>query len=94
MDDRIARHLWIEGRVQGVGYRAWFEHRARGLGLDGWVRNLRDGRVEAMVAGPPAAVHALVTACRDGPPLARVVRVLDEPTDAPAVVGFRVRATV
>jgi acylphosphatase len=66
------RHVTIRGRVQGVGYRAWVEHEALRRGLDGWVRNRRDGNVEAVLAGPPDAVTAMVAACRRGPPSARV----------------------
>ncbi len=64
--------LRIEGRVQGVGFRAWFSSSATGLGLDGWVANRRDGGVEAVVAGPEAAVDALIAACHRGPPAAVV----------------------
>jgi len=66
------RHVTIRGRVQGVGYRAWVEHEALRRGLDGWVRNRRDGSVEAVLAGPPDAVAAMVAACRRGPSSARV----------------------
>jgi len=66
------RHVMVRGRVQGVGYRAWVEHEALRRGLDGWVRNRRDGNVEAVFAGPPDAVAAMVAACRRGPPSARV----------------------
>jgi acylphosphatase len=62
----------IRGRVQGVGYRAWAEHAAARHGLDGWVRNRRDGTVEAVFAGPAAAVEAMVEACRLGPHGARI----------------------
>jgi acylphosphatase len=68
-------HLRIEGRVQGVGYRAFVEMRAAELGLSGWVRNRRDGSVEAVVQGPNAAVDAMLDRCRSGPPGARVDRV-------------------
>jgi acylphosphatase len=57
----------IRGRVQGVGFRAWTEHMALRLGLDGWVRNRLDGSVEAVFAGPPDTVGAMVDACRRGP---------------------------
>lgn len=62
----------IRGRVQGVGYRAWLAREAGWRGVRGWVRNRRDGSVEALLAGEEAAVRALVEACRQGPPAARV----------------------
>jgi|SRR5262245_5449155 len=68
----VARHFVIRGRVQGVGYRAFVEDAALDQGLAGWVRNRRNGEVEAVFAGPPAAVNAVAGACRRGPPAARV----------------------
>ena len=83
----------IEGRVQGVGFRAWVEMTARGLGLDGWVANRRDGGVEASFSGPAAAIDAMVQRCHTGPRAAAVamVKVLDEAEPVPA--GFAVRPT-
>jgi acylphosphatase len=66
------RRIVVRGRVQGVGYRAWTEDTAILNGLDGWVRNRRDGSVEAVFAGSAAAVDAMIEACRQGPPSARV----------------------
>lgn len=68
----ICQHLFISGLVQGVGFRAALENSARALQLAGWVRNRRDGRVEALVQGPEAAVQTLVQWCHHGPPAARV----------------------
>lgn len=68
----VARHLFIRGRVQGVGYRAFVEDAALDHGLGGWVRNRRNGAVEAVFAGTPVAVNAVTHACRRGPPGARV----------------------
>lgn len=68
----MAKHLTISGRVQGVGYRASMIDEARRLGVTGWVRNRRDGSVEAVVDGDPAAVAAIVEWARVGPPGARV----------------------
>src|SRR5260370_28657887 len=79
------RHGRIGGRVQGVGYRAWVEHGARAHGLEGWVRNLRDGSVEAVLAGPADAVAEMIALCRRGPSSARVDAVTEEPAGSGAV---------
>ncbi len=74
-------HLWISGRVQGVFFRASARDEARRLGLRGWVRNLPDGRVEAVAEGSSEGVDAFVAWCHSGPPMARVdhVEVVEEP---------------
>ena len=84
-----ARHLRIEGRVHGVGYRDWLVREASRLGLYGWVRNRRDGSVEALVAGDEASVRTLLSACRRGPALARVDRITESFAEPPAEPGFR-----
>jgi acylphosphatase len=90
-DGQTAVHLLIEGRVQGVGFRYWVGDRADRLGLDGWVRNLPDGRVEAVFAGPDDAVREMLAACRRGPRFAKVTAVEAEPCTAPASPGFEIR---
>lgn len=88
-DEIIARHLFIEGHVQGVYFRASMGAEAERLGVAGWVRNLRDGRVEALVQGQPEAVAALTQWAHGGPPRARVTRVEDSPAQADAsLAGF------
>lgn len=89
---RIVR-LTIEGRVQGVGFRAWTEHEAQRRGLDGWVRNRDDGSVEAVVAGDEEAVAGMVAACRLGPHGARVEEVTTSAEAGPVGAGFEQRAT-
>ncbi|MGE5237363.1 MAG: acylphosphatase [Chloroflexota bacterium] len=65
-------HLLIDGRVQGVFFRAFTRDVARSLGLDGWVRNLHDGRVEAIFEGDKALIEKAIQQCYQGPPYARV----------------------
>jgi acylphosphatase len=76
------RQVAITGRVQGVGYRAFVDREARARDLEGWVRNRRDGSVEALFAGPAAAVTAMIEACRRGPSSARVEAVREQSADA------------
>jgi acylphosphatase len=80
--DRVVRHVTIQGRVQGVGFRAFLMDVAEAHALDGWVRNRRDGSVEAVFAGAADAVTAVLVACRRGPPGARVDRLDDQPATA------------
>jgi acylphosphatase len=69
---RASAHLFITGRVQGVFYRAFTRNLAAKLGLDGWVRNLYDGRVEAVLEGSRELVEEAILACKKGPPGALV----------------------
>jgi acylphosphatase len=71
----IAVRVFVSGRVQGVWFRGWTVKTAASRGLRGWVRNRRDGRVEALLIGPPDAVDAVIHACHHGPPAARVDQV-------------------
>jgi len=67
LSDRSRKHVWVEGLVQGVFFRAETQRTARHLGLSGWIRNLPDGRVEAVFEGPDEAVEAAVDWCHEGP---------------------------
>ncbi|MCS7149572.1 MAG: acylphosphatase [Caldimicrobium sp.] len=71
----------ISGRVQGVFFRAYTKEEAQRLGLKGWVRNLPDGRVEALFEGEPSAVDEMIKWCQKGSPTSVVtkVEVLEEP---------------
>jgi acylphosphatase len=79
---RVARHLSIKGRVQGVFFRAWTSERANRLAVRGWVRNCPDGHVEAHLEGDEAAVEQMIDSLREGPPAAQVedVRIWDVDT--------------
>jgi len=79
--NRAIIQVIIQGRVQGVGYRAWLEYQARAGRLEGWVRNRRDGSVEAVFAGHTKAVAEMVALCRHGPPGAHVTAVVKESAD-------------
>lgn len=61
------KHYLISGRVQGVGFRRFAERVAREMNLRGWVRNLHDGRVEALAQGPAAALVQFESRLRAGP---------------------------
>ncbi|MFP6730047.1 MAG: acylphosphatase [Alphaproteobacteria bacterium] len=94
MGDNPALHVYIEGRVQAVGYRYWLTREASLLSLDGWVRNLRDGRVEAVFSGPPEALDEIQRRCHEGPSFARVDQVTAEVESAPVSPGFHALPTV
>ena len=64
---KVIRLVRVRGRVQGVGFRMFVEDAAALHGVEGWVRNRRAGSVEAVFAGAPEAVRAVVEACRRGP---------------------------
>ena len=65
-------HVYVSGRVQGVFYRATTKETAQEHGVDGWVKNLDDGRVEAVFEGDPEAVDAMVQFCHEGSDMAEV----------------------
>jgi acylphosphatase len=68
----IRAHVYISGVVQGVGYRYSAMRAARSLAVTGWVKNLPDGRVEAVIEGPAADVEQMIGWCRQGPSGSRV----------------------
>ncbi|WP_380677449.1 acylphosphatase [Salinigranum sp. GCM10025319] len=90
-DDRVRAHVFVSGRVQGVYYRASTREAAEERDVDGWVRNLDDGRVEAVFEGSEDAVEALVEWCHTGSSAA-VVEDVDVTYEEPqGESGFRVR---
>ena len=71
-------HLMVSGMVQGVFYRANVQAKAVSLGLKGWVRNIPDGRVEAVAEGEEDKLMELYDYCKDNPGYARVDDVVAE----------------
>ena len=86
-------HIFVSGRVQGVGFRYSTQRKARQLGLTGWVRNTPDGRVEIRAEGPIDVVENFLQWCGEGPPGAAVTGVETiERTGAPvlSIQGFEI----
>jgi acylphosphatase len=91
VSERTRAHVFVSGSVQGVYFRATTRDRAREVGVDGWVRNLDDGRVEAVFEGPRADVETMVAFCHEGSSAARVDDVAVEYGDPEGERGFEVR---
>jgi len=91
MSDRTRAHVFVSGTVQGVYYRANTRDQARERGVDGWVRNLADGRVEAVFEGPRARVEGMVEWCHEGSDRADVDDVDVEYGQPTGETGFEVR---
>ena len=81
----------VEGRVQGVNFRAWTQVEAQGRGLAGWVRNEADGSVRAHLEGDAAAVDEMLAALHKGPPAAVVREVMVQETDPDGGTHFDIR---
>lgn len=86
-----ARHVFVSGRVQGVGFRWFVRELAVSLRVKGWVRNLRDGRVEAWFEGPPEMLATLLERLREVGPPARVDEVAVEESAALGLDRFDVQ---
>ncbi len=88
---QVQAHVFISGRVQGVSFRWYTQQYAQQVGLTGWVRNVWDGRVEAIFEGPEPVVRQAITWCHHGEPPAQVENVevtYKAPTDE--FKGFRI----
>lgn len=89
--ERVRAHLLISGTVQGVGFRFFAARAARRRGVSGYVRNLADGRVEAVAEGDRLAVEGFLDDLRRGPAGA-VVRAVETQWEAPeGSTGFSIR---
>ncbi|MGA7934930.1 MAG: acylphosphatase [Kovacikia sp.] len=89
--NQIRAHAFISGRVQGVGYRFTTQDTAIELGLNGWVRNLPDGRVEAIFEGTEMQVKQMIDWCHQGPRGAIVHRVEVQYEPPTGLSGFDIR---
>ena len=83
--------MLVTGRVQGVFFRQETYRRALAEKVAGWVRNLPDGKLEAVFEGDAEPVEAMIRWCRSGPPLAQVNDVQVEWSEPLGERGFRVR---
>jgi acylphosphatase len=70
--DNVRGHVWVKGRVQGVGFRAYVESIARQTELTGWVRNVGYDTVEAVAEGECAKVEQFIELMKQGPRASRV----------------------
>ena len=86
----LTRHVLVTGMVQGVGYRAWTRQAALQRNLVGWVRNLADGRVEAVLQREHEDVLDMLDAMRQGPAMARVEAIQSRDEEALATNYFEV----
>jgi acylphosphatase len=68
----IRAHVFVTGKVQGIGFRFHTRIKARNLGLKGWVRNLESGEVEAIFEGEENQVNNIIEWCKKGPDSALV----------------------
>ena len=91
MSERVRAHVYVTGRVQGVFFRATTRDTAENRGVDGWVKNLADGRVEAVFEGSEDAVQSMVEFCHEGSSQARVEDVDVEYEDPEGVEGVKIR---
>ena len=82
-NERVRVHVWVKGRVQGVGFRAHVEYFAAGIGVAGWVRNVGWDTVEAVAEGSRRQIEQFVQLMKSGPRASRVdeIRVEEEPPE-------------
>ncbi len=92
MVEIVRVHALVNGKVQGVGFRAFTEYHARQKGLNGWVRNRQDGKVEVEAEGPRAMLEAFLQVLEQGPPLSRVTQIIVDWKDSNRQTqGFTIR---
>jgi acylphosphatase len=90
-DPLTRRHVVVNGRVQGVGFRWFASELAASLGLSGWARNREDGSVELEVEGSTGALDEFERRLRTGNPSAKVREIVVVPAAPEGGKGFRIR---
>lgn len=93
-NEMVCVHIWVKGRVQGVGFRAHVEYFAAGIGVSGWVRNVGRDTVEAVAEGSREQVDQFIQLMKTGPRASRVdeARVEEEPVSG--LQGFTVKRSM
>ena len=91
MEDKTRVHVFVSGDVQGVDFRQAVADKATELGVTGWVKNLPDGRIEAVLEGPRDEVYRVVGLCRAGPKGAHVAGVQVDREPAKNEKSFKIR---
>jgi len=89
--EQIRAHVFISGQVQGVGYRFSTVSEAHRCSVNGWVRNMSDGRVEAVFEGDKSGVEEMINWCHQGPSAAVVKDVAVEYEKPEGLRGFETR---
>lgn len=70
--EKVQKHIYLSGRVQGVGFRAFIRKKAAIYNLNGWAKNLADGRVELVINGEKDKIRKMINEVKEGPSFARV----------------------
>ena len=86
--NRVYKHGYVEGQVQGVWFRGFTRDQALQHGVEGWAKNTSDGRVEVLLCGEASDVAAVITAMHKGPPMASVSLVTMNDCEPREIHGF------
>lgn len=84
-------HVYVHGKVQGVYFRATTKEKAEEHGVNGWVKNLPDGRVEAVFEGEKEDIEKMIRFCNEGPEMAVVEKTDIEWEEPEGLEGFEIR---
>ena len=94
-NEKIRVHIWVKGRVQGVGFRSHVEYNALQIDVFGWVRNIGDDMVETVAEGTRWQIDAFIDMVKQGPRFSRVDEVKIETEDTTGILeGFTVKMSL